>query len=298
MAVADETQTLAGVQRALAELREPATAGTVMDRGLRGLCTHCGFTRAVLFRLQDSELVGEAIHFAEQPEWAAELLLESRRTRLPLTHMVLETEMLRRRTAGLVANPQEDSRAFLPLTQPFRTRSYVAAPLIPDGHVVGFVHADRYFEPERDVDERDRLCLAAFAEGFAFALHRAVLLDRLAQQRLELRRLLAEAGEVTEHIGSLGAHLGRAEEDLHASLRSAGAHQVPDERLQSLLTPREVEVIELMAEGSTNAAIARQLVVSEQTAKTHVSHVLRKLRATNRAEAVSRYHALTARRDR
>src|SRR4051794_35752068 len=102
-----EIEMLTGVQRALAELREPATAGAVMDRGLRALCTHCGFSRAVLFRVDESELVGEAIHFSEQPEWAAELLLESRRTRLPLHHMVLETEMLRRRTAGIVANPQE-----------------------------------------------------------------------------------------------------------------------------------------------------------------------------------------------
>jgi DNA-binding NarL/FixJ family response regulator len=37
----------------------------------------------------------------------------------------------------------------------------------------------------------------------------------------------------------------------------------------------------------------RELVVSEPTVKTHVSHVLRKLRATNRAEAVSRFHRLT-----
>jgi DNA-binding CsgD family transcriptional regulator len=296
MAVAAEQSALVGVQRALATLREPATAGTVMDRGLRALCEHCGFSRAVLFRIEGSELVGEAIHFAEQPEWAAELLLESRRTRMPLHHMVLETEMLRRRTAGIVASPQDDPRAFKPLTQPFRTRSYIAAPLLPDGHVVGFLHADRYFEPDRDVDELDRQVIAAFSEGFAIALHRAVLVDRLAQHRLEVRRLLGEAGEVVEHMGTLDAQLGRADEDLHASLRSAGAHLPPvDERLQSLLTPRELEVLELMAEGATNAAIARQLVVSDQTAKTHVSHVLRKLRATNRAEAVSRYHAITRR---
>jgi DNA-binding CsgD family transcriptional regulator len=299
MTVAAEQGALAGVQRALASLRDTATAGTVMDRGLRALCEHCGFTRAILFRIEGSELVGEAIHFQQQPEWAAELLLESRRTRMPLHHMVLETELLRRRTAGIVADPQGDPRAFKPLTHPFRTRSYIAAPLLPDGHVVGFLHADHYFEPGRDVDELDRLTVAAFAEGFAIALHRAVLTDRLAQQRLELRRQLAEAGEVVEHMGSLDAALGRADEDLHASLRSAGAHLPPaDERLQALLTPRELEVLELMAEGATNAAIARQLVVSDQTAKTHVSHVLRKLRATNRAEAVSRYHAITARRDR
>ncbi len=292
----EEATALVGVQRALATLREPATAGTVMDRGLRALCEHCGFTRAVLWRVQGSELVGEAIHFAQRPEWAAELLLETRRTPLPLHHMVLETEMLRRRTAAIVEHPQEDPRSFKPLVQAFQTRSYAAAPLMPDGNVSAFVHADHFFEPERHVDERDRLMLAAFAEGFALALHRAVLVDRLALQRQELKRTLAEAAATVDAVGDLDASLGRANEDLHASLRSAGTHLPPvDERLEQLLTPRELEVLELVASGATNAAIARQLVVSEQTAKTHVSHVLRKLRATNRAEAVSRYHAITRR---
>lgn len=296
---ARESVALAGVQRALAVLREPATAGTVMDRGLRALCEHCGFTRAVLFRVRGSELVGEAIHFAQRPEWAAELLLESRRTPLPLHHMVLETEMLRRRAASLVEHPQEDPRSFKPLVQAFETRSYAAAPILPDGHVEAFVHADHFFADGRDVDELDRLMLAAFAEGFGLALHRAVLVDRLAEQRRELQRTLAVASGTVEAMGDLNAGIGRATEDLHASLRSAGAHLPPvDERLEQLLTPRELEVLELVASGATNAAIARQLVVSDQTAKTHVSHVLRKLRATNRAEAVSRYHAITRREGR
>ncbi len=293
---AQEDAALAGVQRALAALREVATAGAVMDRGLRALCEHCGFTRAVLFRVRGSELVGEAIHFAQRPEWAAELLLESRRTPLPLRHMVPETEMLRRRTAALVERPQEDPRAFKPLVHAFETRSYAAAPLMPDGHVQAFVHADHFFEAGRDVDERDRLTLAAFAEGFGLALHRAVLLDNLAAQRQELQRALHGATRTVEAMGDLDATVGRATEDLHASLRSAGAQLPPgSERLEALLTPRELEVMDLIAGGATNAEIARRLVVSDQTAKTHVSHVLRKLRATNRAEAVSRYHAITQR---
>ncbi len=297
MAGAADDAALASVQRALATLREPATAGTVMDRGLRALCEHAGFSRAVLFRVDGSELIGEAIHFAQRPEWAAELLLEARRTPIPLTHIVLETEMLRRRMATIVQRPQEDPRAFAPLVQAFQTRSYVAAPIVPDGHVAGFVHADHFFE-DRDVDERDRLVLATFAEGFGLALHRAVLVDRLAHHRAELRRQLAEAGETADRMGRLDAVIARADEDLHASLSSAGGHPPPvDERLQSLLTPRELEVLDLMASGATNAMIARELVVSDQTAKTHVSHVLRKLHATNRAEAVSRYHAI-ANRDR
>ena len=54
------------------------------------------------------------------------------------------------------------------------------------------------------------------------------------------------------------------------------------------LTPREREVLALMATGATNARIAAQLVVSEHTVKAHVEHILGKLRAANRAEAVAR----------
>ncbi len=44
-----------------------------------------------------------------------------------------------------------------------------------------------------------------------------------------------------------------------------------------------------MAEGDSNARIANRLFISEATVKAHVRHILRKLGAANRAEAVSRY---------
>jgi DNA-binding NarL/FixJ family response regulator len=61
--------------------------------------------------------------------------------------------------------------------------------------------------------------------------------------------------------------------------------QVRPEAL-SELTPRETEILELVAEGLSNGEIARRLVLSDETVKTHVSHVLRKLRLRDRAQAV------------
>jgi LuxR family maltose regulon positive regulatory protein len=54
------------------------------------------------------------------------------------------------------------------------------------------------------------------------------------------------------------------------------------------LTGRELEVLHLLAGGASNQAIAAQLVVTLDTVKKHVSHVLRKLDARNRTEAVAR----------
>lgn len=53
------------------------------------------------------------------------------------------------------------------------------------------------------------------------------------------------------------------------------------------LTEREHEVLVSMAEGMNNAAIARHLHISEETVKTHVKAVLRKLGASDRTQAVS-----------
>lgn len=58
--------------------------------------------------------------------------------------------------------------------------------------------------------------------------------------------------------------------------------------LEVALSKREMDVLNCLARGMTSAQIASELFISENTVKTHVRHILEKLEASNRAEAVSR----------
>jgi DNA-binding NarL/FixJ family response regulator len=63
-------------------------------------------------------------------------------------------------------------------------------------------------------------------------------------------------------------------------------HRVRDNGQPDSLTPREREVLQLVADGMPNARIAERLFISDRTVKFHVSSILSKLGAINRTEAV------------
>jgi DNA-binding NarL/FixJ family response regulator len=67
-----------------------------------------------------------------------------------------------------------------------------------------------------------------------------------------------------------------------------------DSQILSELTARESEVLRAIAAGKTNVQIATSLFVTEGTVKSHVKHILRKLGAGNRTEAVAKYHRAQA----
>ncbi len=78
---------------------------------------------------------------------------------------------------------------------------------------------------------------------------------------------------------SLAGRVALSAARLHAGEFWPGAHLG--------LTQRESEVLELMVKGLTNRSIARQLIVGEETVKTHVSSVYRKLETKDRAQTIA-----------
>jgi DNA-binding NarL/FixJ family response regulator len=93
--------------------------------------------------------------------------------------------------------------------------------------------------------------------------------------------------EVAGEYATLGAARA-ADVDADAILvgSSLGPEDADEPTVDEPLTPREIEVLELLAEGLPNKAIAGRLGISDQTVKFHVSSISGKLRASNRTDAV------------
>jgi DNA-binding CsgD family transcriptional regulator len=94
---------------------------------------------------------------------------------------------------------------------------------------------------------------------------------------------------IVERLEGLG-EISVESEGAGAGAVGNGAHPadaaVESNTGESALTPRETEVLALLAEGLANKEIAARLAFSTHTAKFHVESILRKLEAVNRAEAV------------
>lgn len=84
-----------------------------------------------------------------------------------------------------------------------------------------------------------------------------------------------------------GLRLGRPGERADAVLVAVDRGTLPEASEELALTPRETEVLALLAEGASNKLIARRLAISVHTAKFHVGSLLDKLDATGRTDALA-----------
>jgi DNA-binding NarL/FixJ family response regulator len=114
-----------------------------------------------------------------------------------------------------------------------------------------------------------------------------VLLVGSLPERARLRARLNGSMDVAGEFDSLAA--ARASEvDSDAIVITPDTSDTEDDGVEEPLTPREVQVLELLAEGLPNKAIAARLNISDQTVKFHVSSISGKLGAQNRTDAVRR----------
>ena len=129
-----------------------------------------------------------------------------------------------------------------------------------------------------------------------------VLLVGSASERARLRSRVNGSMDVAGEFDSLAA--ARASEIVSDAILMPngvrrGSDPGPDPRLtpdpdqypvafDEPLTAREVQVLELLAEGLPNKAIAARLLISDQTVKFHVASIIGKLGAANRTDAVRR----------
>ena len=123
-----------------------------------------------------------------------------------------------------------------------------------------------------DLDEHVYAALAAGASGF-------LLKDAAASQLVHAIKVAASgdallAPSVTKRLIA----------------RFSAAASSPRPELPADLTPRETEVLALMADGLSNAEIAERLVLGDATVKTHVARVLAKLGVRDRVQAVVLAH--------
>jgi DNA-binding NarL/FixJ family response regulator len=110
-----------------------------------------------------------------------------------------------------------------------------------------------------------------------------VVLVGPAAERARLRQRVPPSIEIVGEALTVAA--GR---ELDADALLVAPNGGPPEFIPESLTPRELEVLELLAEGLPNKAIAARLGISDQTVKFHVSSICGKLGAANRTDAVRR----------
>lgn len=203
---------------------------------------------------------------------------------IQLADAPLETELVRKRSGAFAPSPMNDKRTFKEIVEVAGCSGYIAAPITVQGRAIGILHADRP-KPHGLVTMDHLEQLEAFAECLSVAFESAALEEKAAQQRVEVDKL---CGNVDELLGGSGRPVLWPVPGEAPGTRQ-GAVNRREQSTASALTSREREIMSHVATGATNGQIARCLVISEGTVKSHLKHIAKKLNTSSRAAAVATY---------
>ena len=285
-------EALDGARLAVDRLRELTAPQAILAQAPEALCEASGFDRALLSVLDEGRMRAQAAHFHDDPAGARAALQRLAARPILLQHPLVESELVRRRRATIVADATVQARIDPGLQAAMRWRSYAAAPLIMGPKLIGVIHADR--GPGTALDVLDRDVLWEFTSALAQVYESAMLHRQLRRQREQLRDFLdwlgARSGELADAPVRLST-FRRAPRPRLAEIEATPPGGARDDRavFDGLLTRRELEVLRLLAEGRSNRSIAEALVITPGTVKFHVTRILRKLHVANRSQAVARY---------
>ena len=159
-----------------------------------------------------------------------------------------------------------------------RVRTFLGVPLRVADEVIGMIgvaNNDLGYGPD------DQRLLATFANQVAVAIDNAMLHDRHLKMIARLQQF--------------HQHMNEAEREQLVALereRTAAAFRldptIPTTKSRPPLSGGQQEILRLMADGHSNREIAAQIHLSENTVKSHIREILRKLETQNRVQAVAR----------
>jgi DNA-binding CsgD family transcriptional regulator len=242
-----------------------------------------GFARTMISTVRRSIWLPQHLHIESKGDDPQSRRLREYLTgaQIHLANAPLEAQLIRKRHGVLVPSSKQ-IRVCKETIDVSGCSGYIAAPITVRGRAIGMLHADR---PEPDgivtMDHLDQL--EVFAECLAVAFESAVLEEKAAQQHVAVGNLCAHVEEL----------IGRSQEppwwqrSVDASGQRHDACSRGDQRAVPSLTAREREIMSHVAAGATNSEIARCLVISEGTVKSHLKHIARKLNTSSRAAAVA-----------
>ena len=254
------------------------------------LCREFDFARTMISTVRGSLWLPRHLHIEEensdpQGRRFLEYVIDRH---IQLADAPLETELVRKRCGAFAPSPMDDKRTFKELVEVSGSFGYIAAPITVQGRAIGILHVDRP-EPHGIVTMDHLEQLEAFAECLSVAFESAVLEEKAAQQRVNVESLCGNVDELLSRSARSvlwllpGAAPGPRHDTYHRDQPSAPA-----------LTSREREIMSHVATGATNGQIARCLVISEGTVKSHLKHIAKKLNTSSRAAAVATYGGLAS----